>query len=269
MGSTRCGGDRIPVVGGPVGDGDFSGLGCPAGERLSDGLLVEGRATREALTVRHFSHPGKRERGFIAHTDGMTTLCPISVHVSLNVQSRETASIDAADPGSVAALVGRVRSGDRQAAAALLRLMQDRWYRYCLAQLRRSHEAEDATQEVALRVLRGLGRLREAGRFETWSFGVALNVCREARRRGARHRAGDLEGHEPAHTPRLPEDHSRLHDALGLLPPRQREAVTLRYLQGLTIEQTADAMRCRQGTVKAAVHRGLKSMRRAMAEDQR
>ncbi|MEO0965143.1 MAG: RNA polymerase sigma factor [Planctomycetota bacterium] len=199
----------------------------------------------------------------------MTALCPISLHVSLNVQSGEIASVDVPEPGSVVALVGRANTGDRQAAAALLRLMQDRWYRYCLAQLRRPDEADDATQEVALRVLRGLGRLREAGRFETWSFGVALNVCREARRRAIRHRSSELEGHEPTHTPELPEDHARLRAALGGLPPRQREAVTLRYLEGLTIEQTAEAMRCRQGTVKAAVHKGLKSMRRLMAEGER
>ncbi|MEM1210436.1 MAG: RNA polymerase sigma factor [Planctomycetota bacterium] len=196
----------------------------------------------------------------------MTVLRPICLPVSFSAPRGETVGVGSAEPGSVVALVGRVRTGDRQAAAALLRLMQDRWYRYCLAQLRRPDEADDATQEVALRVLRGVGRLREAGRFETWSFGVALNVCREARRRAIRHRSSELEGHEPTHTPELPEDHARLHAALGDLPPRQREAVTLRYLEGLTIEQTAEAMRCRQGTVKAAVHKGLKSMRRMMAE---
>ncbi|MEM0914680.1 MAG: RNA polymerase sigma factor [Planctomycetota bacterium] len=199
----------------------------------------------------------------------MTVLGPICVPVSFSASRGEAGGLGSTEPGSVVALAGRVRVGDRQAAAALLRQMQDRWYRYCLAQLRRPHEAEDATQEVALRVLRGMGRLREAGRFETWSFGVALNVCREARRRAVRHRAGDLEGHEPTHTPELPEDHGRLHAALGELPPRQREAVTLRYLEGLTIQQTAEAMRCRQGTVKAAVHSGLKSMRRLMAGGER
>ncbi|MEM6333144.1 MAG: RNA polymerase sigma factor [Planctomycetota bacterium] len=180
----------------------------------------------------------------------------------------------AAEPGSIAALVPRVRSGDRHAAAALLRQMQARWYRFCLAQLRRPHDADDATQEVALRVLSKLPRLRQIERFETWSFGIAVNVCRESRRRSTRHRAADVAAAEPAaaaspDAASTTEDLAALHAALADLPPRQREAVTLRYLEGMTIADAAAAMRCRPGTIKAAVFNGLRTLRRRLAEDPR
>ena len=167
--------------------------------------------------------------------------------------------------------------------------MQDDWFRFCLSQLcggrgdrgDATHAAEDATQETALRVLRSIDHFDGRSTFKTWSFGVALNVCREIRRRRAmqnRRTSGiDLaDVAEPINgeaDPMVAVDDAlsagvrteAIRAALADLPDRQREVVTLRYLESLSVAETADAMGCAAGTVKAALFAALRTMRRKLS----
>lgn len=67
-------------------------------------------------------------------------------------------------------------------------------------------------------------------------------------------------------TDRLPEERTVL-AALAKLPNRQRAAVVLRHWEDLSIEQTAEIMRCSTGTVKSQTARGLRSLRRLLGDD--
>jgi RNA polymerase sigma factor (sigma-70 family) len=49
---------------------------------------------------------------------------------------------------------------------------------------------------------------------------------------------------------------------LGELPQRQREVVVLRFFEELSVEETAAAMDCAQGTVKATLHQALRALRK-------
>lgn len=172
----------------------------------------------------------------------------------------------------------RARRGERDAQAVLLRSMQDTWFRFCRAQARGDDEfARDATQETALRVLRTLRAFRGDSRVETWSLGIALNVCREMQRRRRRdfpagaanaHRS-DADAHPATDRSAFAaaasvDDAERLRRAIEELSERQRQAVTLRFLEGMSIEQTADAMGCATGTVKATVFQALRLLRRRL-----
>ncbi|MEU8244587.1 SigE family RNA polymerase sigma factor [Actinoplanes missouriensis] len=62
-------------------------------------------------------------------------------------------------------------------------------------------------------------------------------------------------------------DRLRLHYALKRLPVRQRAVLVLRFLEGLSVEETADVLKCRPGTVKSQCARGLATARALLAAE--
>jgi RNA polymerase sigma-70 factor (ECF subfamily) len=160
------------------------------------------------------------------------------------------------------------RRGDRSAQALLLRQLQDRWFRVCFSQLHDHERARDAAQETALRFIRDLPKFAGQSRLTTWSIGIAINVSREMRRTdrpvpidAARHgedspdlAAGDA------------EQGALLREMLDDLPPRQREALVLRFFEDLSTEEAAAAMGCAAGTIKATVQQALRALKQKMAK---
>jgi RNA polymerase sigma-70 factor (ECF subfamily) len=170
--------------------------------------------------------------------------------------------------------------GDRTAQAKLLRELQDPWYRMSLSLLRNPDKARDATQETALRFLKLLPRFEGNSSLTTWSMGIVINVVREIRRTSAKHDLGsatDLPAQRefadataPQSTPvddvSRSENAALLQAGLDELPDRQREAVVLRFFEDLSVEQTAVAMDCAEGTVKATVHQALRALRKKLKQ---
>ena len=164
--------------------------------------------------------------------------------------------------------IERAAAGCNHARSTLLREIESPCYRFCLMQLACPHRARDATQETALRLLRSLHRFRGESSLTTWALSIALNVCREQQRRKRwLPLPHGLAPADPAPGPHDRIDHReqqrQLTLALQQLPRRQREAVTLRYLQGLSTAETARAMRCAEGTVKATLAKAIRNLRQA------
>lgn len=174
--------------------------------------------------------------------------------------------------------VQAARLGDRPAQGRLLRWLQDPWYRLCLSLLGDVDTAREAAQETAVRFLRQLPLFRGESSVRTWALGIAINVAREMRR-SPRASTGVAEWDELALSPgygkrtmrpppdvaaELAEQRDRLRAVLDDLPERQREAVVLRFFEELSVDETAAAMQCAAGTVKATVHQALRSLRQRM-----
>jgi RNA polymerase sigma-70 factor (ECF subfamily) len=165
------------------------------------------------------------------------------------------------------------RRGDRQAQDRLLRELQDAWFRLCVGMLGNQVDAQDAVQETALRFLRDLPRFRGESSIMTWSMGIAINVTREMRRKKRTNE--EINDAQTAATPRVArpdesasqkESHELLRDTLSDLPQRQREALLLRYFEDLSIDDTAAAMECASGTVKATIHQALRVLREKLKQ---
>ena len=190
--------------------------------------------------------------------------------VEINLSSgRVTYDGPGTDSRVDAMTIERARRGDRAAQAALLRALQDPWYRLCRTLLGDDDLARDATQEAALRFLQDLSRFKGQSALSTWSMGIAINVVREMRRAqrapdalDRRRLAGPRRGPlAPAESAQQNEADDLLRSTLSDLSERQREAVVLRYFEDLTVEQAASAMNCATGTVKATVHQALRILR--------
>ena len=156
--------------------------------------------------------------------------------------------------------------GERTAQVCLLRDLQDVWFRVARSLLGDSDQARDATQEAALRLLRDLPRFRGDSSFRTWAIGIAINVAREMRRKRGREDGGWRIKDRPDDAGAVLRDEERaaVKEALAGLPERQREAVVLRYFEELSVGQTAAAMKCSPGTVKATVFQALRSMKKRL-----
>lgn len=161
----------------------------------------------------------------------------------------------------------RARRRDRAAQAMVLRSLQDRIWRVCRSLLSDRGLAEDAVQETALRLLDGLTRFDGRSSAGTWATGIALNVCREMRRGELRAKLPPAHAFEVVQGARTADDElERLPAALAKLPERQREAVVLRFLEAMDVNETAELMGCAPGSVKASVHAGLANLRQMLGE---
>ncbi len=150
--------------------------------------------------------------------------------------------------------------------------MQDHWFRFCCSQLRDPERAQDAVQETALRVLKSMSRFDGRSSFKTWSFGIALNVCREIRRRriGADlNSAPEPSTSEEGYDKQLDflDDSAALRKVLAELPDRQRQVVTLRFFEELSVADTAAVMECAEGTVKATLFAAMRALRAKLVGD--
>lgn len=164
-------------------------------------------------------------------------------------------------------LVRQFRQGDSQAFSMLVKRHQDRLYRLASVHLYQQQDAMDVTQEVFMRAYKGLRGFRFHAEPFTWLYRILINVCAEFNRKSSRdsilQRGADEEiarikdGANTEVTQHLIE----IRELVNRLPKRQHEVVMLRIFEGLSIEETARAMRCRPGTVKALLHKAQKQLR--------
>ena len=118
--------------------------------------------------------------------------------------------------------------------------------------------ARDATSEAFTRALQHWRRVRAMESPEAWVHRVAINVVRRSqRRRVLEERLLRRQRLEPAPPPQVAPE---VWEALASLPPRQRQAVALRYLLGMTQADVAAAMGVAPGTAAATLHAARRSL---------
>src|SRR5580698_8219261 len=92
-----------------------------------------------------------------------------------------------------AALMLRVKRGDRAAFAELVDKYKQPGMNFIFRSLRDEAEAEDLAQNVFLQVYKSRGRYKQTAKFSTWLFTIARNLCLNELRRRSRHPAESLE----------------------------------------------------------------------------
>lgn len=129
--------------------------------------------------------------------------------------------------------------------------------------------ARELAQDTLVRVVERGPEVTAMARPEAWAFRVAFNLARSRLRRlGAERRAHARSGPDRVEAVTVEvADRLAVQRALALLPPRQRQAVVLRFYGDLPVAEVARAMGCRPGTAKAHLHQGLAALRRAGLTD--
>ena len=187
-------------------------------------------------------------------------------------ETPHAASVAANAREHFALLVARARAGD---AAAFERIMLDTERKVVATAWRmlgNREDARDAAQEVYLRVYKYLDRFKPEQDFNGWLYRITINVCRDAaRKRGGAARGGEffvasMDDDERATPPESvspdtnaeenairAQQRSMLMSALETLPEKERAALVLRDLEGLTTEEVARVLRSRPVTVRSQI----------------
>jgi RNA polymerase sigma-70 factor (ECF subfamily) len=184
-------------------------------------------------------------------------------------------------------LFARFRLGDREGLVELLARYERPLFNYLARMLGGVGEAEDAYQEVCLRLLRSADTYDPTRSVRPWLYAIATNVCRrlasqrvrrEALPLAAGEEAGDEAGRPAAAgvpeppspapgPPELAEEREwgqRVRLAVARLPEHQREVFVLSQYQGLTYSEVARALGRPLGTVKSDMFYALRALRRRL-----
>lgn len=167
-------------------------------------------------------------------------------------------------------LVASARVGDRKAFELLARRWQGRLVAHAWRLTGEVDLAREAAQEGWIEIVRGLGRLRDDRAFPAWAYQVVSRRCARQIRRLQRGRAlAAAAAAEPVPTFAAPEEAdppamARLRAALAALPPEQRAAIGLFYLEDLGVAETATALNVPAGTVKTRLMHARRKLRAAL-----
>ena len=128
-----------------------------------------------------------------------------------------------------------------------------------------TESARELAQDALVRVIERWPQVRDMDHPEAWTYRVAFNLARSRMRRTmAESRARRRADRPPASSWGVDvADVLAIRAAIHELPPRQRQAIVLRFYGDLTVDQIGEAMSCRSGTVKAHLHQGLTALRAA------
>jgi RNA polymerase sigma-70 factor (ECF subfamily) len=171
------------------------------------------------------------------------------------------------------AVVLRAQAGDRAAFHELVEQYQKRLTYFVHRLVGSGETANDLLQEVWLEVFRKLGRLESPAAFRVWLYQIAHHrAVAQLRRKNAESRAQqrwvELSGNEAAvDEAKLLEDLELVHHALGQLSLEHREALTLRFIEGMSVGDIARVTECNEGTAKSRLHYAKLAMRKIIEEE--
>jgi len=173
------------------------------------------------------------------------------------------------EPGEVWSLVQRVQAGEAEAFGLIYDAYIDMVFRYVYFRIHDRHLAEDFASETFTRALRRIDSVSFQGRdVGAWLITIARNIIRD-HVKSSRYKlevtSADMrdadratDGPEDAVLARL--SHAALLDCVKKLSPEQQECIVLRFLQGLSVSETALAMNRNDGAIKALQHRAVRRL---------
>ena len=170
-------------------------------------------------------------------------------------------------------LVIRARRGDQAAFEEIVHTLERPLFYYVRRLVSRDEDGWDIVQDVWIKAFRGIGSIRETKRFRIWLYSIAHKTVMSHHRAAYRSHtvfddtpvpkdAADIDA-----TPQ-PEDAERVHLALDQLDPPFREVLTLRFLEDLSVEETAEVIGVPGGTIKSRLFHAKKALKKILSKEE-
>lgn len=164
--------------------------------------------------------------------------------------------------------------GDMQAFESIYRRASGFVFTVALRITNNSHDAQEVTQEVFLKVHRSLKDFQFRSSFKTWLYRVTVNTALNVYKRASRHMQGrddfqsvietypsrEDSANEIMGREEQQENETRLKSLLDRLSPGQRACIVLREIQGLSYKEMADALMTNINTVRTRLKRARQAL---------
>jgi len=152
-----------------------------------------------------------------------------------------------------------------QSFEQLLKKYEPSVFKTCKYLLGNSYDAEEACQDIFLRVFNKIQTFQQKSSFQTWLYRIVLNFCYTKRKQNIKRSISHqkltsdiIREHSNAQT--LDSSSSSMpiiHEILHELSSRDRKIITLKFISGLTINEIAEANKLKLSTVKMRLYRAL------------
>ena len=167
-----------------------------------------------------------------------------------------------------AEVIESVLAGDIDRFGLLVDRYQDEFARYAKYMTGSEDEAADVIQESLVRAYRSLRQCGDRANFKGWLFRIVSNQCKTHLAKRRRRRLEPLSDEATqVPSPADPEAETegadvrwRVHQALQQLPTDQREALVLKYVEGLSLPEMAQALSASVSALKMRLLRGRREL---------
>ena len=171
-------------------------------------------------------------------------------------------------------LLDACRAGRHGAFDVIVERHRRAVYQLCYRFVGNHEDASDLSQDVFLRVYRGLGSFRGGSSFTTWLYRIGVNAClnRVAVKKpitedlDARQHV-DTRAESPSERVLRQERGARVREAIAQLPPKQRATLVLRMYQELSHEEIAGVLGSSVGAVKANFFHALGNLKKLLGDE--
>lgn len=174
----------------------------------------------------------------------------------VEVINQKEAAMTYSDNKNIRILVGEAQQGNNNAFNQLVDMFHTDIFRMLFYRLHSKADAEDLTQEVFMKVFKNLTRLKEAERFKSWLYTIALNCVKDFKRKKlwsifqwSNHDEDDKEPEipdkklNPEQQIAQQEFWKQFHQFTETLARQEREIFTLRFLDNLGIREIAEVLK--------------------------
>lgn len=163
--------------------------------------------------------------------------------------------------------------GDRQAMGRLIGRWEDRLFYYIMRLVGQEEDAWDALQDVWVALAGNVGRLRDTESIPAWLYSTARNKAIDRLRARYRNQTVPFECEETLEIEQPQEsfsfeDAEAVHGAMEKLSACHREALTLFFLDDLSIEETSFVLQVPEGTVKSRLHHAKRALKKILEEEE-
>lgn len=169
-------------------------------------------------------------------------------------------------------LIAGARLGDREAAAGLAALRGPGLLRHAHRLLGNRDDAEDAVQDAWIEIIKGLPKLRDDRAFPAWAYRIVTRraarlIANRVKRRVREKYAAGMTDMAVAETSSQAADAHAVRQAINALPPPHAAAISLFYLEDMSVAEVAIALDVPPGTIKTRLMHARSKLNKALKGD--